>query len=180
VQSCQISKGIYEITIPNDSFSESVTPCIYYDIWENLLLNGSQLDNVENQFVLHSTNNRVKISPNTNNVTALGFNVYGILQDEKILTSDIRKVGVTVKEAYTGQKLINEIKVYYRIFVKEGKTEVNVQDWARINKSSNEYYFMLDMRDKTPNQYFIDFKVNRTGETNTYKKQLTFNIVNEK
>jgi hypothetical protein len=36
------------------------------------------------------------------------------------------------------------------------------------------------MRDKIPNQYYVDIQVNTSGEKNTYKKQLTFNIVNNK
>ena len=33
-------------------------------------------------------------------------------------------------------------------------TEVQVQDWTPINRTPNEYYFIFDMRDKIPNQYF--------------------------
>ena len=34
--------------------------------------------------------------------------------------------------------------------------------------------------DKIPNKYFIDLKVHIAGEVSTYKKQLTFFIVNKK
>ena len=37
-----------------------------------------------------------------------GFDFYGIKQDEKILNTDIRKVGVVIKQAYTTQKLITQ------------------------------------------------------------------------
>jgi hypothetical protein len=36
------------------------------------------------------------------------------------------------------------------------------------------------MRDKIPNQYFVDIQVNTSGEKDTYKRQLTFSIVNTK
>ena len=39
---------------------------------------------------------------------------------------------------------------------------------------------MFDTRDKIPNQYYVDIQVNTSGEKDTYKKQLTFNIVNYK
>ena len=68
----------------------------------------------------------------------------------------------------------------YRIYVKEGTTEVQVQDWTEINRTPNEYYFMFDTTDKIPNQYYVDIKVNISGQKDTYKKQLTFNIVNTK
>jgi hypothetical protein len=64
--------------------------------------------------------------------------------------------------------------------VMEGTTEVQVQDWTPLNRTPNEYYFIFDMRDKIPNQYFVDIQVNTSGEKDTYKRQLTFSIVNTK
>jgi hypothetical protein len=55
-----------------------------------------------------------------------------------------------------------------------------VQDWTPLNRTPNEYYFIFDMRDKIPNQYFVDIQVNTSGEKDTYKRQLTFSIVNTK
>jgi hypothetical protein len=55
-----------------------------------------------------------------------------------------------------------------------------VQDWTNINRTPNEYYFIFDTQDKIPNEYFIDIKVNSSGDVNTYKKQLKFQIVNAK
>ena len=39
---------------------------------------------------------------------------------------------------------------------------------------------MFDTRDKIPNEYFIDIKVESSGEVNTYKRQIKFQIVNTK
>ena len=39
---------------------------------------------------------------------------------------------------------------------------------------------MIDTRDKIPNEYFIDIKVESSGEVNTYKRQIKFQIVNTK
>jgi hypothetical protein len=64
--------------------------------------------------------------------------------------------------------------------VKEGTTEVTVQDWTELNRTPNEYYFIFDTRDKIPNQYFIDIKVTTSGQVNVYKQQINFQIVNEK
>jgi hypothetical protein len=62
----------------------------------------------------------------------------------------------------------------------EGQTEVQVQNWTKINRTPNEFYFIFDMRDKIPNEYFVDIRVNTSGEKDTYKKQLKFQIVNKK
>ena len=179
LSTCLRTRGIYEVIVPN-GFSGSPTPCQYYDIWSGLTINGQPLPNVTNQFTLQQYSAGIHIGSTSKEPDIYGFDFYGILQDEKILNSDIRKVGVTIKKAYTGQVLLQDISAFYRVYVREGTTEVLVQDWTPINKTPNEYYFMFDMRDKIPNQYYVDIQVNTSGEKDTYKKQLTFNIVNKK
>jgi hypothetical protein len=63
-----------------------------------------------------------------------GFDFYGIKQDEKILNTDVRKVGVVIKKAYTSNQVLTPVTAYYRIYVNEGTTEVQVQDWTQINR----------------------------------------------
>jgi hypothetical protein len=176
---CLITKGVYEVTVPN-VFSLSPSPCMFYDVWSNLSINGQSIPNVENQFTLQEYNAGIQIGSMSKEPQKFGFDFYGILQNEQILTSDIRKVGVTIKKAYTAQQMLLDVSAFYRVYVKEGTTEVQVQDWTPINRTPNEYYFMFDMRDKLPNQYYVDIQVNTSGEKDTYKKQLTFNIVNRK
>jgi hypothetical protein len=176
---CLITKGVYEVTVPN-VFSSSPAPCMFYDVWSNLSINGQSIPNVENQFTLQEYNAGIQIGSLSKEPQKFGFDFYGILQNEQILTSDIRKVGVTIKKAYTAQQMLLDVSAFYRVYVKEGTTEVQVQDWTPINRTPNEYYFMFDMRDKLPNQYYVDIQVNTSGEKDTYKKQLTFNIVNRK
>jgi hypothetical protein len=176
---CSKTKGIYEISIPN-IFINSKTPCEYYDTWSNLILDGHNLPNVTNQFILKNLSSKVEIGVLTKTPELFGFDFYGIKQDEKILNTDIRKVGVVIKKAYSTQTLLNSVESFYRIYVREGTTEVQVQDWTKINRTPNEYYFIFDTRDKIPNQYYVDIKVNISGQKDTYKKQLTFQIVNKK
>jgi hypothetical protein len=177
--SCLITKGVYEVTIPN-VFSGCAAPCVFYDVWSNLSINGQSIPRVENQFILQEYTSGIQIGSTSKEPQKYGFNFYGILQNENILNTDIRKVGVTIKKAYTAQQMLLDVTSLYRVYVKEGTTEVLVQDWTPLNRTPNEYYFMFDMRDKIPNQYYVDIQVNTSGEKDTYKKQLTFNIVNHK
>jgi len=179
LSTCLKAKGVYEVTIPN-GFLNYPTPCLFYDVWSGLTINGQALPNVTNQFTLQQYTAGIQIGSTSKDPSKFGFDFYGILQNEQILNSDIRKVGVTIKKAYTGQVPLENISAFYRVYVKEGTTEVLVQDWTPINRTPNEYYFIFDMRDKIPNQYYVDIQVNTSGEKDTYKKQLTFNIVNKK
>jgi hypothetical protein len=179
LSTCLKTKGVYEVIVPN-GFTGSPTPCQYYDIWSGLTINGQCVPNVKNQFTLQPYNAGIQIGSISKEPQIFGFDFYGIKQDEQILATDIRKVGVTIKKAYTGQQLLVNVSAFYRVFVMEGTTEVQVQDWTPINRTPNEYYFIFDMRDKIPNQYFVDIQVNTSGEKDTYKKQLTFSVVNTK
>ena len=169
---------MYEVIIP--PLIGYQTPCTFYDVWSDLTLNGFSLPDVTNSFVIYPLKKSIQIGTTTQDPKIYGFDFYGIKQDEKIYNTDIRKVGVVVKQAYTTQKLLPNVDAYYRVYVREGQTQVEVQDWTKINKTPNEYYFMFDTRDKIPNEYYIDLKVTSSGEINTYKKQIKFQIVNLK
>jgi hypothetical protein len=179
ISTCLRTKGVYEVVVPN-GFSNSPTPCLFYDVWSGLTINGQSIPNVTNQFALLPYTSGIQIGAVSKDPEIYGFNFYGILQNEKILNSDIRKVGVTIKKAYTGQQVLLDVSSFYRVYVMEGTTEVLVQDWTPVNRTPNEYYFIFDMRDKIPNQYYVDIQVNTSGEKDTYKRQLTFSIVNTK
>jgi hypothetical protein len=176
--SCRKTKGVYEVTLP--PLIGYKTPCTFYDTWTSISLNGFSLPNVVNEFVIYPLKKSIQIGTTTQDPKIYGFDYFGIKQDEKIYNTDIRKVGVIIKQAYTTNKLLPNVDAYYRIYVREGQTEVQVQDWTKINRTPNEYYFMFDTRDKIPNEYYVDMKVISSGEINTYKKQIKFQIVNVK
>jgi hypothetical protein len=175
---CRRTKGIYEVTIP--PLASYKTPCTFNDKWTGLLLNGFPLPDVTNTFILYPLKKSIQIGPKSYDPKLYGFDFYGIKQDEKIYNTDIRKVGVIVKQAYTTNKQLPNVDCFYRVYVREGQTEVQVQDWTPVNRTPNEYYFIFDTRDKIPNEYYIDMKVESSGEINTYKRTLKFQIVNLK
>ena len=175
---CQRTRGVYEVTIP--PLIGYRVPCTFSDRWTGLTYNGFPLPNVLNDFTLQPFRNTFTIGTNSQDPKIYGFDYYGIKQDEKIFNTDIRKVGVIIKQAYTTNRLLPKVSAYYRVYVREGQTEVQVQDWTAINRTPNEYYFIFDTRDKIPNEYFIDIKVESSGEVNTYKRQIKFQIVNYK
>lgn len=179
LSTCLRTRGVYEVSIPNE-FGAYPVPCMFNDVWSNIVLNGETLPNITNQFVLKPIQANIIIGSQSQDPSEFGFSFYGINQNEKILNTDIRKVGVVVKRAYSTNTVLQNVQAFYRIYVMEGQTEVQVQDWTKINRTPNEFYFIFDMRDKIPNEYFVDIRVNTNGEKDTYKKQLTFQIVNKK
>ena len=176
--SCNVTKGVYRVNIYN--LNPDNVPCVYSDLWKNLAINGSSISNVENEFVILNSNDYYQIGTTTQRPKLYGFDFDGIKQNEKILNTDVRKVNVTIKQAYSTNTPLNNIEAFYRIYVREGKTEVQVQDWTRINQTPDGFYFIFDTRDKIPNEYFVDIKVNSDRNVDTYKRELQFQIVNKK
>jgi len=178
LQSCLKTKGVYEISIP--PLIGYKTPCMFTDTWSDIKLNGFSLPNQLNEFTVYPIKKSIQIGTSTNDPSQYGFDYYGIKQNEKIIRSDIRKVGVIIKQAYTANKQLPNVDGKYRVYVREGQTEVMVQDWTELNRTPNEYYFIFDTRDKIPNEYYVDIQVTTSGQVNTYKRQIKFQIVNEK
>jgi hypothetical protein len=178
ITTCKKTQGVYEVVIP--ALLGYKSPCTFTDVWSGITINGVVLPNIENELVIQPYTKSITIGTSSKDPSLYGFDYYGIKQDEKILNTDLRKVGVIIKKQYTSNQPLEKIKAYYRVYVKEGQTEVQVQDWTQINKTPNEYYFIFDTRDKIPNEYYIDIKLDVTGEINTYKKQIKFQIVNKK
>ena len=175
---CRRTKGVYEVVIP--PMIGYKTPCTFTDKWYNLTYNGFGLPIQYNEFTLQPLKNSIQIGTNSVDPKIYGFDFYGIKQDEKIYNTDIRKVGVTIKQAYTTNKVLQNVDASYRVYVREGQTEVEVQGWTKINRTPNEYYFIFDTRDKIPNEYYVDIQVISSSEINTYKRQIKFQIVNMK
>jgi hypothetical protein len=175
---CLVTKGVYKVTIPLLT-SDSI-PCLFSDVWKGISINGVLLSNVENEFAVLETAGNYQIGTTTSKPKIFGFSLDGIKQNEKVLNTDIRKVNVTIKQAYTSNTVLNNVESYYRIYVREGaNTEVQVQDWTRINKTPDGYYFVFDTTDKIPNEYFVDVKVISDKNIDTYKRELQFQIVNK-
>ena len=178
LSTCQSTNGVYEVIVP--PLTSSSVPCMMYDTWKGLKINGVDISNVTNEFVVNDLSDLYQIGSTTNNPSIYGFDFFGIKQDEKILGPDTRKVNVIIKKAYTTNEILNKVDAYYRVYVREGKTEVQVQDWTELNRTPDSHYFMFNTDDKIPNEYFIDIKVITDRETNTYKRELKFQIVNRK
>jgi hypothetical protein len=176
---CLVTTGVYKVSVNNMSCTDA--PCIYYDVWKGIIIDGQTFGDQENEFALLEKSGRYQIGTTTDKPKIYGFNFDGIKQNEKVLNTDVRKVNVSLKQAYSTNTVLNSVNAYYRIYVREGaNTEVQVQDWTRINKTTDGYYFVFDTTDKIPNEYFVDIKVVSDKNTDTYKRELQFQIVNKK
>ena len=170
-----------EILLANELIVERANFYKYLYPKSKMITGDIQNKNIFNEFIVYPFKKSIQLGSDFSVEPKLyGFDFYGLKQDEKVFNTDIRKVGVIIKQDYTTSKILPKIDASYRVYVREGQIEVQVQDWTKINRTTNEYYFIFDTRDKIPNEYYIDIKVKNSGEVNTYKRQIKFQIVSYK
>ena len=153
-------------------------PVQYEDVWSNILINGLFQTPITNEFIIND--NGYTIGTTVIEPKVYGYSVSGIREDEKIKNGDKRKIYVSAREPYTTNKsaLVNNIQ--YRLYVREGNTQVEVIPWTMINMSFTDNYFLLDTSWMIPNEYHLDIKSTSNQQVDTYSKVIKFQIVNEK
>jgi hypothetical protein len=103
---------------------------------------------------------------------------FGVKLNEKIKRGDKRKIVVTFRSV-NETKFVLFDEVYYRIYVKEGKTQVNVFDWTEMDRT-NENSFVLDTSYMIPCEYWIEIKTKKYSEDIFYRDEIKFEIISEK
>lgn len=172
-----VRKGVYKVT-----FGLSGYLCdgkrFYYDRWCNIVLNTISLDCVTQKFIPKQFVDFFDIGANLTTITKYAVQYYGISLNEKVKRGSIRKIVVTFKSINDSKPVLLD-EAYYRIYVKEGRTQVNVWEWTRMDKT-NENSFMIDTSYMIPREYWIEVKGKVNGEELFYRDELKFEIISEK
>ena len=155
------------------------TPSQFTDQWSSLTIGGNSLDNITNEFTVLDADDYYQIGPEDQVPKDYGYSVDGLKMDEKITAGDTRKVFISVRVPYTVNEHVVVDGIKYRIYVKQGTTEVETHPWANVNRTYNHNYFLLNTEDMIPNEYFVDIKVTSNQEVNIYRRITKFQIVNQ-
>ncbi len=83
---CRVTKGVYKVAV--NSFIPTTIPCVFYDLWRGLYVNGVAITDVENEFVVLERGGNYTIGTSTQTPKLYGFSFDGIKQNEKILNTD--------------------------------------------------------------------------------------------
>lgn len=173
----QFSKGIYYINI-NLSRNDFKPNTMLFDVWDNIIYQGTKLEAVELDFVVKSNVSYFNIGNSLNESTKVTPKISGINHDEKIYrNNDIRKINVINRIQYDRYKTTLLDSLYYRLYILDGTREVTVIPYTNINKTFLENYFLIDCEMLIPQEYHIDIKVKYNQEYVTYKDVLKFKII---
>jgi hypothetical protein len=177
IQSIKVKKGIYKIT-----FGITGVICdgkkFYFDKWKNLSIDGISISDVTQKFVPKPYTSAFTIGENQTELQRYSIQFFGIKQSEKIRRGENRKVVVTFRSIDVPKTVLFD-DVFYRIYIKEGHTEVLVYDWTILDKT-NENSFVFDTSFMIPREYFLEIKGKTHTEEIYYNESIKFEIVSEK
>lgn len=173
----KIRKGIYKVT-----FGITGQTCdgkrFFYDKWKNLSIDNVQISDVTQKFIPKPFTGGYTFGTNPTDTDKFAIQFSGIKQNEKIKRGELKKIVINLRSISQPRTDLYE-DVYYRIFVKEGKTNVIVYDWTQFDLT-NENSFYLDTSYMIPREYFMEFKTKTHTEEMFYDEYVKFEIISEK
>lgn len=173
----KIRKGVYKV-----SFGITGQLCdgkrFFYDKWKNLSLDGISIADVTQKFVPKPYTFGYTVGENPTETQSYKMQFSGIKQNEKIIRGELKKVVLNLRSIEQSKTILFD-EVYYRIFIKEGKTNVIVYDWTKTDVT-NENSFFLDTSYMIPREYYMEFKAKTYTEEIFYNDYVKFEILSEK
>lgn len=176
IPSEKIKKGVYEINLTISG--ETNVKYFLIDNWKNISIDGNTLSPIKQKFLVKPYHNLYQIGEYNHTFDRFIMQYYGIKMNEKIKRGDIRKITIDLKSIKEKDSVLFD-EVYYRLYVKEGKTNVEVFDWTLLDKT-NKNYFLLDTSFMIPKEYFIQIKTKHNNEIIQYDDEIKFEIISEK
>ncbi len=188
----QTTTGVYyvELNVSSSPISGYCDNIQFRDVWQNVTINGSNIGDVELDFIIQGKESYYNVGSsdksgrgvgNSNNIPIYDyhFSFSGIQRKEKIKRGDTRRVNVDAKIPFTSNfKPVD--KMYYRIYIKEGETQLEYVDWHEINRTEDSNFFFIDTSWFIPNDYYLELKIESGSEIRTYHDIIEFQIVSEK
>lgn len=173
----KVKKGVYKV-----AFGIPINLCdgkkFYYDNWHNLSIDEVAIPDVIQKFVPKPYTSQYTIGANQTELERYKIQFFGVKQNEKIKRGEKRKIVVSFRTINEPKTVVfNE--VYYRMYIKEGRTNVTIHDWTQVDMT-NENSFTLDTSIYIPREYFIEIKGKTHNEEIFYNNEIQFEIISEK
>jgi hypothetical protein len=192
----QTTTGVYYVTVnvssnPTSGYCGNIQ---FMDTWKDVTINGNNLGDIELDFIIKEKEDYYNIgSVNSAGASGLGvgdagnlsiysyeFSLDGIKSKEKIKRGDTRRVNVTARIPFVFDQSQAVDKIYYRIYIKEGETQLDYIEWTEVDRTPDGNFFLIDTSWFIPNDYYLEVKIESGQEIRTYEKIFQFEIVSEK
>lgn len=175
---CEIYNGYYYAKV-NLNKNDIEPDSVIYDVWSNIVVDGYELDDVENSFVAYSPNKFINVGRNKSK-KEYEPQLHGVKEYEKLNRGEIRNIDVYLREKYTVSTYNLVDNMEYQLYVIDGDKQIDVVKWDKVNKMENFNTFILDTNNLIPNTYYVDIRCKLGNEVKVYKKCLEFTVVSNK
>lgn len=178
IEAKQFSKGVYyiDLLISGKDYEPDI---MFYDTWSNIKYDGISLDDVEMDFTLKAPNLFFNIGNKISSLDRIIPNVSGINDSESIKRGDKRKVKITARVQYDTKSTMLVDGIETRLYVMDGKRQLDVFGWQPVNKTFLESYTIIDTSILIPQRYYLDIKIKYGNEEIIHHDALHFDIVND-
>jgi len=170
-----VGKGISKInlTVSSDDYPDAV---LFNDKWY-LTINGKTSEYIGDFYLISQNGYYGFDNSNDINFDNYFFYFWGIGEREKLVSGNVRKIKLTIKELYPNQNKFVPLELEYRIFTTIGsKYEIDVIPFTPINRTNSGYYFNLDTSWLIPQDYYLQIRM-KNGDYYESKQTLSFSIV---
>jgi len=190
------SIGVYyvNVNIPNNPTYGYCGNLMFTDTWQDVTINGNNLGNSEQEFILREEKGYYTVGVTmASGANGLGvgsshnlsiydyqFRVSGIKHQEKIKRGDTRRVNIEARIPLTLNQVGVIDKIRYRIYIREGNTQIEYIGWSEVNRTFDGNFFLVDTSWFIPNDYYLELKIESGNEIRTYDEMIKFAIVSEK
>lgn len=179
IPSTKQTKGIYYIDLKLNS-SDFEADRMLYDTWGGIVYQGTELDDVELDFVLKKSANYFNLGNSLESTnTTFTPNISGIKEKEQIKRGDVRKLIISAKPNYTTNtvQLVDSLDI--RVYIKDGTREIDVIEWDGIHKAFSENFYLIDTNILIPQRYFVDVRIRYGLNSIIHHDVLSFDIVDD-
>ena len=190
----QVTTGAYCVSVNVPEGGNYCGNIQFFDTWSGVTINGNNLGDIALDFIVKESDSYYNVGSN-NSAGAFGLGVgdannrsifdyefafTGIKRREKIKRGDTRRIDVIARVPFTYDQSQVVDKIYYRIYIKEGETQIEYVDWNEVSRTPDGNFFLLDTSWLIPNDYYMEFKIESGNQIRTYGDTILFEIVSEK
>ena len=146
---------------------------LIYVKWENLKVDGFLMEDVEQDITVKPSSiqaNKI-VSPQRFEPSVVWIN-----DNCDMVQGENKNVGIEFNIPYTSEHAYPEY-AYYKIYVKDGRKDVDIIEWDSINVMSPTSVFNVNTAELLPAKYYVDIKIVNNGETSIFRDVLHFNVV---
>lgn len=164
--------GVYYIDLHLSS-QEYSTDRIWEDEWQGLEREGRSLEPTVQEFHLRRPKDYFGHALlQENNIHLM---LSGLHQDEVIVRGAVKMLQVHLRELQPSG-LLDEAKIYYRTFVRQGENHITVHPKTYMSRGDGFHFCRLDTQWMLPQKYYLELFIEHDSIIFKHKTTINFNI----